>query len=580
MPKLALGGTLALVAVGLLCLRLLRHRQPLPSSGTHVWRSPAVLAVIPLLLAAVAGIWTSDHAALVVRTLPWLVAGCVFLVATTHLLDENDRKRVLYLLIWPAAALALVGLLQAMELWQPMEFQRRIGARLATTSLAGGAFDLSAYLLLPLILAQERLWSRRGLPMHSARRWIWASAVLLFAGALVATQTLGSILAAIAGSLAFWISLAWRGELPRRRLGLVLGCGAILVLVAVLAVAPLRSRVHQKVRQIQRGDVNVFLTGRLDGWRAALWMAQQRPLTGVGIGGFRAEFGDARLALQDQGVEFHGGHRQPYFVNAHNEVLEILAELGWPGLFAIVWLLWIVGQRSRARCRQRDDDAEDADSWVAFLVATTVAMVVVSLTNFPWRLALIAFPWLLVVASLLDSAHRPDESESEARGSRRNGFAWPVALAVASLVGAYWLFDHGKARVGCQRLVQTAESLALESARRGAMPHRARELGLDMLRRAENLDPAEVAVPITRGGLFMVAGRTEAAERSYRAALDMENRPEIWINLARMRLSAGDRDAAIEAARTAQRLDSRVARKLPEFPELATPKKKTVPAPK
>jgi predicted Zn-dependent protease len=141
-------------------------------------------------------------------------------------------------------------------------------------------------------------------------------------------------------------------------------------------------------------------------------------------------------------------------------------------------------------------------------------------------------------------------------------------LAITALVAASLLFGAGKDRVGAQRLVQTAESVALESERRGSMPPRALELGLDLLRRAEMLDPAEVSVEITRGGLFMVGGRSQAAERAYRRALEMENRAEVWINLARMRLAGGDREGALEAARNAHRLDTRVARKLPEFPEL------------
>jgi tetratricopeptide (TPR) repeat protein len=274
------------------------------------------------------------------------------------------------------------------------------------------------------------------------------------------------------------------------------------------------------------------------------------------------------MALQDEGVEFFPGHRQPYFVNAHNDALEALAEWGWPGAAALLWLLWLVGRRLRQTAGQS-----------AFLAAAVVAIVIVTLTNFPWRLALIAFPWLLVVADLLDPKVVGEGSEGEyGRGikdvaSQEQSGGWPArpsawVMAIAALVAAVLLFRVGKDRVGAQRLVQAAESVALESERRSSMPPQALELGLDLLRRAEALDPAEVSVEITRGGLFMVGGRSQAAERSYRRALEMENRTEVWINLARMRLAGGDREGALEAARNAQQLDTRVARKLPEFPEL------------
>lgn len=581
LPKLVLSGSLALLAVAFLCLRL-RRSQGTEGAPTHgirslSWTSPAVLLITPLLVVSVVGLWTSEHAGLVARTLPWLAAGCAFLLAATHLLRESDRRRALHLMVWPAAILAAIGLLQALGLWQPMEFQRQVGTRLATTSLAGGAFDLSAYIVLPLLLAQERIWSRRGRPWLDGGRLAWLLAIGLLGGALLATQTLGSILAALIGSLAFWLYLAWRGDLPRKRLGIVFGAGLALVVVAVLAVTPVRERVAQKMRQIERGDVNVFLTGRVDGWRAALWMAEEHPVTGVGTGAFRAEFGDARLALQDQGVEFFAGHRQPYFINAHNEVLEAMAEWGWPGLAVVLWIVWIVGRRVRWSSDEPGGDDARGTSWDGFVTAALVAVVVVSLTNFPWRLGLIAFPWLLVVASVLsrrpESTDDPqadaEHADTEHRETRWSAKTVAAVLAVVSLAAALWLFDAGKDRVGCQRLVQSTESLALEGARRGGLPNKARELGLDLLRRAEVLDPAEVSVFITRGGLFMVGGRMESAERSYRQALEMENRSEVWINLARLHLAAGDRELALDAARMAQRLDSRVARKMPEFPELA-----------
>lgn len=582
LPKLVLSGSLALVAIGFL---FLRQRRAGGEGWTSFKGSRAVLALAPLLAVAVAGLWTSEHAALVARTLPWLAAGCAFVVAATHLLDEEDRRLALRLTIWPAAALAVIGLLQALDLWQPMEFERRVGARLSITSLAGGAFDLSAYLLLPLILAQERLWNARDRPLRSPKRWIWAVLILLFGGALVGTQTLGSILAAVAGSLALWIHLAWRGDLPRRRLGWVLGGGVAAVAVAVLAVAPVRDRVAKKVRQVERGDVNFFLTGRLDGWRAALWMARERPMTGVGTGAYRAEFGDARLTLQDEGVKFFPGHRQPYFVNAHNELLESLAEWGWPGVLAVLWMLWIIAGGLGGRApptTAREDDTDDATaaeasrvvgsgSWPAFRTAATVAIVVVSLTNFPWRLGLIAFPWLLVVASWLDRG-APSGPSARAEDGRGKGIL-SLVLAALCLAAAVALFGVGKDRIGSQRLVQTAESLALEGARRNSLPPRARDLGLDLLRRAEVLDPADVSVQITRGGLFLVGGRLEAAERSYRQALEMENRAEIWINLARLHLTAGDLDKAADAARFALRLDDRAGRKLPKIPQVKNSKK-------
>ncbi|MEL7061816.1 MAG: hypothetical protein AAGN46_17450, partial [Acidobacteriota bacterium] len=78
---------------------------------------------------------------------------------------------------------------------------------------------------------------------------------------------------------------------------------------------------------------------------------------------------------------------------------------------------------------------------------------------------------------------------------------------------------------------------------------------LDILRQAEEMNPTAVGVPIARGGQYYLLRRYAAAERAYRAALELEPRGEIWANLARTHLAAGDREAAHAAAERAMVLD-------------------------
>lgn len=557
LPKLVVTSTLAMAACALLLLRLLRYGRS--QAARAPWRSRLPLALAPLLAVASLGLWTSDHPGMVARTLPVLWAGAAFLVALTTLLDGADRRRLLQLLVWPASALAALGLLQSTGMWQPMSFEDGVSERLAVTSLAGGAFDLSAYLLLPLLWCQHRLWTSRGGESKGLRRWIWYPVVGLLAATLLATQTLSVLVAALAASSVLWLLQLRIAGVPKRRLAMAFTAASLLMVVAVLVVAPLRTRVASKARLISRGEINVFLTGRVDGWRAGLWMLSEQPVSGVGTGVYSREFGDARLALQQEGVTFWARHKQPYFANAHNDLVEALAEWGVPGLLALAWLLfWLArGQRAAAPGTATSDPVPHH-----FLASALVAMVIVSLTNFPWHLALIAFPWLLVLAEIFDRGDAHGDPESEPR---------PVAvgpvcvLVVLSLVASAALFLHGKDRIGAQRLVRTVESLAMEGGRRGQMPPRVLDLGLDMLRQAEDLDPSLTSVKITRGGLFMVAGRQASAERTYQEALVMQNRAEIWVNLARLRLSHGDSEGALQAAQAAQSLGARVGRDLPEF---------------
>jgi O-antigen ligase len=181
------------------------------------------------------------------------------------------------------------------------------------------------------------------------------------------------------------------GALPRRRL--FAGLAAVLILggVALVTVAPLRSRIAEKVQSISSGDWNALLTGRLDGWRAALLMWRENPWAGVGHGAYRPEFAPAKLELAQRGTRFYERHQQPVFANAHNEFLEVAADLGWPGLLALTWGLGVTGYAALRRAV-----AEPRDR--ALFCAGVAALGVLSLAYFPFRIALVAFPALLFLA--------------------------------------------------------------------------------------------------------------------------------------------------------------------------------------
>jgi O-antigen ligase len=219
--------------------------------------------------------------------------------------------------------------------------------------------------------------------------------------ALAATQTLTSLVAAVAGSLVLWAAL-----LPRRRLLVFAAAAAVaLVLVGVL-VRPLRERVVGLRQAVTSGEaINEALSGRLDGWRVALRLLRDHPLAGVGFGAYRAEFAPAKLALVKEGVPFFAGHLNPSFANAHDEYLEIGAELGWPGVLALGWGIALV-LRAAWRTRSRPA-AERALAW-----GGVVALALLALAYFPFRLGPVAFTAVAWLAWLFAGAD--DEPRSQA----------------------------------------------------------------------------------------------------------------------------------------------------------------------
>ncbi|HWM94021.1 MAG TPA: O-antigen ligase family protein [Thermoanaerobaculia bacterium] len=394
LPKLLVAEWLAMAS--LLCLAWNLRNSGAGGAGLRdVWRLPAVRAVLPALLVATAGILTTAHPLRVRESLFdfWIGAAC--LIGWSAGLERERQERLLRGLIWPAGGLAFVGILQFYRLWEPLRFTGiDYDVRLGVTSFAGNPGDLSSYLVLPCLIA---LWSFPGL-RPGPWRWLAGAALALCLYGLAITQTLASLAAVAAGAAVFALL-----RLPRRKVLIGMGAAAVAAVVLVAAVGPLRVRVLNKVGQLAGGDLNQVLTGRLDGWRAALWMLREQPLTGVGHGAYLPEYIPAKLELLDRGVEFLPGHTNPVFSNAHNELLQVGAEWGIPGLLALAWGLWVV---IRTAARKQWDPGNRALAWSGL-----TALALLSLAYFPFHVALVSFPALLFLAWVLRPEPQGDQPE-------------------------------------------------------------------------------------------------------------------------------------------------------------------------
>src|SRR6185295_1596409 len=379
-PKLLIGGLLALASLLGLAFRLYGREV----DGRAFVRRPEVAALVPLLLLAVASLASTAHPLHARDAVASLALGAACLVGWTAGFDRAQKERFLIGSLVPAALSSVLAILQFHQLWEPLRFAG-IGydSRLGVTALAGNPGDLGAYLVLPCLIG---LWCLPRLADRRIARIAVPAALVLCLYALVVTQTLAALAAFAAGSLVYAF-----GALPRRRLFAGLAAVVILGGVALVAVPPLRSRIAGKVQAISSGDWNALLTGRLDGWRAALVMWRENPWTGVGHGAYRPEFVPAKLELAYAGTSFYAQHNQPVFANAHNELLEVGADLGWPGALALAWGLGVIGYAALRRAGPEPRDR-------ALFRAGLAALFVLSLAYFPFRIALVAFPALLFLA--------------------------------------------------------------------------------------------------------------------------------------------------------------------------------------
>ena len=176
--------------------------------------------------------------------------------------------------------------------------------------------SLSPFLLLPL-----------------GRRFGWPAWLL-------AALAVG-VVVALAGARAAWLSYGlvllasgWRVLGGRRALLVVLAGGLALSAAGLLVSDRFSERVGRTLAAFGEdgGGIDAALAGRLPIWRAALAMAADHPVNGVGVRGFREAWSD----YSDVAPEAQAWGDGVGALHAHHWVLEVLAETGGFGL--LCWL--------------------------------------------------------------------------------------------------------------------------------------------------------------------------------------------------------------------------------------------------
>lgn len=138
--------------------------------------------------------------------------------------------------------------------------------------------------------------------------------------------------------------------------------------------------------------------------------------------------------------------------------------------------------------------------------------------------------------------------------------------ALGAAVAALALFAHTERaadRLEASQRLRVVTAVSREMERTGQVPREVVAANLRLLREAGRLDPALVGVPVAVGGQYMLLERYDSAIAVYREALELEPRPETYLNLGNALLASGREAEAREAYRKAVRLAPRLRALVP-----------------
>ncbi len=351
------------------------------------------LPIVALLaIAAASAIRSSHPLASLATLLEWLAYAALFgaLVAATSGAGGVDRRFFLRLL-WASAFVAcLYGLFQQfvnLPLLQKMiagspervlgelhmnprhlgELMARATGRIFSTFLVSNSFAGFLALVFPgflgYVLDRFLAGDRRRAFLGASGLWLAAAlACLLF------TYSKGGWVAFAVGMVAFAAMLGKSLLARHARLLVGIAAAAAAGFALLLAVRVVPVQIFRDA--LTSGDV------RLGYWQGALAMARDHPVGGVGLGTFGDHFPRYRPLLAHPAQD------------AHNDYLQVLAELGVPGLLAFLWL-WAAYLRNALRTpapQHRTPNTEHRPvvayaAAVCAFILTTVVMATFSLAG-------------------------------------------------------------------------------------------------------------------------------------------------------------------------------------------------------
>lgn len=308
----------------------------------------------------------------------------VYLVLRTVQMNDQERWRIVDLLILTGVIVSIIGFYQAatgIDVITAEAGSRRFRSVFGTPNNAA----LFLGRLVPLAAAVALIGGQM------QRRWAYGVGAVIMLGATALTLSRGGILLALPAGLSV-VVIFWLG---RRGVFLVI---AGLILQA-LALIPL-SRIPRFAALLDfdsETSTNLF---RVQLWQSTLQMIRDHPITGVGLDQFLYEYRSYYILPE--------AWRQPDLSQPHNLFLNYWVRLGVVGLIAGMWIqvvFWHTTYRLQQMLREQNNSAMRAlviglmGSMAAFL-----AHGMVDATHFVIDLAFIYFMTLGLLHQINEEA--------------------------------------------------------------------------------------------------------------------------------------------------------------------------------
>ena len=325
--------------------------------GTWSIRLPwLTIPVLGFVAASLLSLLYATNGRVVVQSLVLVVYfTLLMLIVSNAVRDQRDVNLLLLALLASGFLAALYGMLQYLGVMRGPHGATGLSAVISTMGNRNYLGGFLAYLLFPAVV----------LVVRPRSRWVKLLSVSLIAfcfGMVLIVQQTGTLVALLVAAVAFLIGwLIFRPIEPTRRsrVWLLILIGALVVTFLVEAPSgPLNSVVGLSrddsswiARWWERNSGAVRSWDWWIGWE----MFKDHPMTGVGLGNYKLNF----IPYKAEFLATPRGEAYDFYIDraaqAHNEYVQILAELGILGVLALASFLAVLVISLWKRMRSNDE---------------------------------------------------------------------------------------------------------------------------------------------------------------------------------------------------------------------------------
>lgn len=358
-------------------------------------------------------IW-SDSFFVSLKELPLFLTGpLLYFVLINNISEEQQINRILNTILIVGGLFGIYGILQ----YNGIDFAFWAGniGRQSVFGLFGNVNFFAEYLIVPLPLAVSLFFAAR----NRIHKIFLLIGILAIGGSLILTFTRGSYLAiGISSLFMFLLYLASRGKsFIKEHKKIFIFILALIILVTFLfalpnplnkpgtAISKIKSRIS-----ISQFTESSSLKRRIAIWKFTILMIKDHPLLGSGIGTYKYN------TLKYQAEFFKQGENRSLYPHgfadkAHNEYLQLWAEIGIVGLGIFIWL--IISYFSCGIKILRKIKDEYKQGIIIGLMGSVVAVLIDGLFGFPLHLpATVILFWLVLALTIVTIKIGADAEEN------------------------------------------------------------------------------------------------------------------------------------------------------------------------